>query len=137
MSADISILVVDDYSTMRRIIRNILHELGYRNVSEAADGNAALPILATGTVDLLITDWNMPGMPGLELLKRVRESSAHGSLPVLMLTAEAKREQIVEAAKAGANGYIVKPFTPATLKSKIEKLFPYAEAVTPAPVAAP
>ena len=130
MSKHINILVVDDYSTMRRIIKNILHELGYRNVLEAADGNAALPILAGGTIDLLVTDWNMPGMPGLDLLKRVRENSSYGSLPVLMLTAEAKREQIVEAARAGANGYIIKPFTPATLKSKLDKLFPDSPAVS-------
>ncbi len=133
MSKDINILVVDDYSTMRRIIKNILHELGYRNVQEAADGNAALQVLATGSIDLLVTDWNMPGMPGLDLLKRVRESSTHPTLPVLMLTAEAKREQIVEAARAGANGYIIKPFTPATLKSKIEKLFPETPPVSAVP----
>jgi two-component system chemotaxis response regulator CheY len=124
MSRYINILVVDDFSTMRRIVRNILRELGYHNILEAADGASALSILANGSVDLLITDWNMPGMPGLELLKRVRESSVHGNMPVLMLTAEAKREQIVEAARAGANGYIIKPFTTATLKSKIEALFP-------------
>jgi len=124
MNRNINILVVDDFSTMRRIIRNILRELGFHNILEAADGASALSMLATGSVDLLVTDWNMPGMPGLELLKRVRESSVFGSMPVLMLTAEAKREQIVEAARAGANGYIIKPFTTATLKSKIEMLFP-------------
>lgn len=124
MNRNINILVVDDFSTMRRIIRNILRELGYHNILEAADGASALSMLSAGTVDLLVTDWNMPGMPGLELLKRVRESSVYGSMPVLMLTAEAKREQIVEAARAGANGYIIKPFTTATLKSKIEALFP-------------
>jgi two-component system chemotaxis response regulator CheY len=124
MNRNINILVVDDFSTMRRIIRNILRELGFHNILEAADGASALSILATGSVDLLVTDWNMPGMPGLELLKRVRESNVYGSMPVLMLTAEAKREQIVEAARAGANGYIIKPFTTATLKSKIEMLFP-------------
>jgi two-component system chemotaxis response regulator CheY len=124
MSRDINILIVDDFSTMRRIVRNIFRELGYHNILEAADGASALSILSTGSVDLLVTDWNMPGMPGLDLLKRVRESSVYGSMPVLMLTAEAKREQIVEAARAGANGYIIKPFTTATLKSKIEMLFP-------------
>jgi len=124
MNRNINILVVDDFSTMRRIVRNILRELGYHNILEAADGASALSILAAGNVDLLVTDWNMPGMPGLELLKRVRESSVYGSMPVLMLTAEAKREQIVEAARSGANGYIIKPFTTATLKSKIEMLFP-------------
>lgn len=124
MSRDINILIVDDFSTMRRIVRNIFRELGYHNILEAADGASALSILSTGSVDLLVTDWNMPGMPGLDLLKRVRESSVYGSMPVLMLTAEAKREQIVEAARAGANGYIIKPFTTATLKSKVEMLFP-------------
>lgn len=124
MNRNINILVVDDFSTMRRIVRNILRELGYHNILEAGDGVSALSMLESGTVDLLVTDWNMPGMPGLELLKRVRESSVYGSMPVLMLTAEAKREQIVEAARAGANGYIIKPFTTATLKSKIEMLFP-------------
>jgi two-component system chemotaxis response regulator CheY len=123
MSNDMNILVVDDFSTMRRIIKNLLHDLGYQNVSEADDGNTALPMLRTGKFDFLITDWNMPGMPGLELLKIVRADSALSKLPVLMLTAEAKREQIIEAAQAGVNGYVIKPFTAATLKEKIDKIF--------------
>ena len=122
MSADIKFLVVDDFSTMRRIIKNLLHDLGYKNVSEADDGNTALPMLKTGKFDFLITDWNMPGMPGLELLKAVRGDPRLAKLPVLMLTAEAKREQIVEAAQAGVNGYVIKPFTAATLKEKIDKI---------------
>jgi two-component system chemotaxis response regulator CheY len=122
MSADIKFLVVDDFSTMRRIIKNLLHDLGYKNVSEADDGNTALPMLKTGKFDFLITDWNMPGMPGLDLLKNVRADAALASMPVLMLTAEAKREQIVEAAQAGVNGYVIKPFTAATLKEKIDKI---------------
>src|SRR5690606_30071356 len=92
------------------------------NVQEADDGNTALPILKSGNIDFLITDWNMPGMPGLELLKAVRGDPALAKLPVLLLTAEAKREQIVEAAQAGVNGYVVKPFTAQTLKEKIEKI---------------
>jgi two-component system chemotaxis response regulator CheY len=119
-----NILVVDDFSTMRRIIKNLLHDLGYAKVTEADDGNTALPLLKNGNFDFLITDWNMPGMPGLELLKQVRADSRLAKLPVLMLTAEAKREQIVEAAQAGVSGYVIKPFTAQTLKEKIDKIFP-------------
>jgi two-component system chemotaxis response regulator CheY len=115
-------LVVDDYSTMRRIVKNLLHDLGYANVTEADDGNTALPLLQAGGFDFLITDWNMPGMPGLDLLKAVRANEKLKKMPVLMLTAEAKREQIVEAAQAGVNGYVIKPFTAATLKEKIDKI---------------
>jgi two-component system, chemotaxis family, chemotaxis protein CheY len=122
MSTSLRFLVVDDFSTMRRIVKNFLNDLGYNNVQEADDGNTALPILKTGAVDFLITDWNMPVMPGLELLKAVRGDPALAKLPVLLLTAEAKREQIVEAAQAGVNGYVVKPFTAQTLKEKIEKI---------------
>lgn len=122
MAAELRFLVVDDFSTMRRIVKNFLNDLGYTNVTEADDGNTALPILKTGNVDFLVTDWNMPGMPGLDLLKAVRADPALAKLPVLLVTAEAKREQIVEAAQAGVNGYVVKPFTAATLKEKIEKI---------------
>ena len=122
MSKDMKFLVVDDYSTMRRIVKNLLHDLGYANVTEADDGNTALPLLNSGGFDFLITDWNMPGMPGLDLLKAVRASDKLKKMPVLMLTAEAKREQIVEAAQAGVNGYVIKPFTAATLKEKIDKI---------------
>jgi len=115
-------LVVDDFSTMRRIIKNLLHDLGYSNVTEADDGNSALPLLQQGSFDFLITDWNMPGMPGLELLKAVRADARLKQMPVLMLTAESKREQIVEAAQAGVNGYVIKPFTAVTLKEKIDKI---------------
>jgi two-component system chemotaxis response regulator CheY len=119
---NMNILVVDDFSTMRRIIKNLLHDLGYANVTEADDGNTALPLLKGGNFDFLITDWNMPGMPGLELLKQVRADPRLGKMPVLMLTAEAKREQIVEAVQAGVSGYVIKPFTAATLKEKIDKI---------------
>ncbi|PZN32918.1 MAG: chemotaxis protein CheY [Proteobacteria bacterium] len=122
MSKDMKFLVVDDFSTMRRIIKNLLNDLGYANVAEADDGTTALPMLQTGNYDFLITDWNMPGMPGLELLKTVRADPKLAKLPVLMLTAEAKREQIIEAAQAGVNGYVIKPFTAVTLKEKIDKI---------------
>jgi two-component system, chemotaxis family, chemotaxis protein CheY len=122
MSSSIRFLVVDDFSTMRRIIKNFLTDLGYTSVTEADDGKTALPVLKSGVVDFLITDWNMPGMPGLELLKEVRSDPALKKLPVLLVTAEAKREQIVEAAQAGVNGYVVKPFTAQTLKEKIDKI---------------
>jgi two-component system chemotaxis response regulator CheY len=119
---NLNFLVVDDFSTMRRIIKNLLHDLGYANVTEADDGNTALPLLREGNFDFLITDWNMPGMPGLDLLKHVRADARLGKMPVLMLTAEAKREQIVEAAQAGVSGYVIKPFTAVTLKEKIDKI---------------
>ena len=117
------ILIVDDFSTMRRIIKNLLRDLGFNNTLEADDGITALPILQAGGIDFLITDWNMPGMQGIDLLKTVRADEKLSTLPVLMVTAETKREQIIEAAQAGVNGYIVKPFTAATLKEKIEKIF--------------
>ncbi len=122
MASSIRFLVVDDFSTMRRIIKNFLTDLGYTNITEADDGKTALPVLKSGVVDFLITDWNMPGMPGLELLKEVRNDPATKKIPVLLVTAEAKREQIVEAAQAGVNGYVVKPFTAQTLKEKIDKI---------------
>jgi two-component system chemotaxis response regulator CheY len=122
------ILIVDDFSTMRRIIKNLLRDLGFTNTSEADDGKTALPILQRGDFDFLVTDWNMPGMTGIELLKAVRADARLSSLPVLMVTAEAKRDQIVEAATAGVNGYVVKPFTAAALKEKIEKIFERLEA---------
>jgi two-component system, chemotaxis family, chemotaxis protein CheY len=122
VSKDMKFLVVDDFSTMRRIIKNLLNDLGYANVTEADDGQTALPILQGGGIDFLVTDWNMPGMPGLDLLKAVRSDPKLAKLPVLMLTAEAKREQIIEAAQAGVNGYVIKPFTALTLKEKIDKI---------------
>jgi two-component system chemotaxis response regulator CheY len=122
------ILIVDDFSTMRRIIKNLLRDLGYTNTQEADDGKTALPMLQSGDFDFLVTDWNMPGMTGIDLLKAVRADDRLGELPVLMVTAEAKRDQIVEAATAGVNGYVVKPFTAAALKEKIEKIFDRIEA---------
>jgi two-component system chemotaxis response regulator CheY len=122
VQSNLNFLVVDDFSTMRRIIKNLLNDLGYANITEADDGTTALPLLKSGKFDFLITDWNMPGMPGLDLVKHVRADARLGKMPVLMLTAEAKREQIVEAVQAGVNGYVIKPFTAATLKEKIEKI---------------
>lgn len=117
------ILIVDDFSTMRRIIKNLLRDLGFNNTEEADDGNTGLPKLQSGNYDFLVTDWNMPGMTGIDLLRAVRADEKLKSLPVLMVTAEAKKEQIVMAAQEGVNGYIVKPFTAQTLKEKIEKIF--------------
>lgn len=121
--SNMNILVVDDFSTMRRIIKGLLQDLGYGNITEADDGLTALPMLKAGNFDFLITDWNMPGMPGVELLRQVRADERLSKLPVLMLTAEAKREQIIEAAQAGVSGYVIKPFTAAILKEKIDKIF--------------
>lgn len=128
MDRNMKILIVDDFSTMRRIIKNLLRDLGYNNTHEADDGNTALPMLRSGNFDFLVTDWNMPGMTGIDLLKAVRAEERLASMPVLMVTAEQKREQIVEAANAGVNGYIVKPFTAVTLKEKLDKIFDRLEA---------
>lgn len=125
------ILIVDDFSTMRRIIKNLLRDLGFNNTSEADDGSSALPMLRTGSFQFLITDWNMPGMTGIELLKAVRADESLKTLPVLMVTAEQKREQIIEAAQAGVNGYVVKPFTATTLKEKIDKIFERIDGANP------
>jgi two-component system chemotaxis response regulator CheY len=122
------ILVVDDFSTMRRIIRNLLRDLGFNNSVEADDGTTALPMLKSSNFDLVVTDWNMPGMQGIDLLRAMRSDARLKDIPVLMVTAEAKREQIVEAAQAGVNGYVVKPFTAQTLKEKIDKVFERIEA---------
>lgn len=116
-------LVVDDFSTMRRIVRNLLKELGYTNVDEAEDGAVALNKLRGGSFEFVVSDWNMPNMTGIELLRAIRADAALKHLPVLMVTAEAKKENIVEAAQAGASGYVVKPFTAATLEEKLNKIF--------------
>lgn len=128
LNKDMRILVVDDFSTMRRIIKNLLRDLGLNNTQEADDGLTALPMLQAGGFDFLITDWNMPGMQGIDLLRAVRADAQLKSLPVLMVTAEQKREQIITAAEAGVNGYIVKPFTAVTLKEKIDKIFARVDA---------
>jgi len=115
-------LVVDDFSTMRRIIRNLLKELGFNNVEEAEDGAMALKKLRDGDFDFIVSDWNMPNMDGLTMLQNVRADDALKDIPVLMVTAEAKKENIIAAAQAGASGYIVKPFTAATLDEKLNKI---------------
>ena len=123
MDKNMKILVVDDFSTMRRIVKNLLRDLGFTNTHEADDGSTAWPMLQNGDYDFVVTDWNMPGMTGIELLQKIRSDDRLKSVPVLMVTAEAKRDQIVAAAQAGVNGYVVKPFTAAALKEKIEKIF--------------
>lgn len=117
------ILIVDDFSTMRRIVKNLLGDLGFTNTEEADDGKTAWPMLQGGGFDFVVTDWNMPGMTGIDLLKAIRGDENLKGLPVLMVTAEAQRDQIIEAAKAGVNGYIIKPFTAVTLKEKLDKIF--------------
>jgi two-component system chemotaxis response regulator CheY len=116
-------LIVDDFSTMRRIIRNLLKELGYSNVDEAEDGVMALAKLRSDSFDFVVSDWNMPNMDGLTMLQQIRADPALAKLPVLMVTAEAKKENIIAAAQAGASGYVVKPFTAATLDEKLNKIF--------------
>ena len=116
-------LVVDDFATMRRIIRNLLKELGFSNVDEAEDGVSALQKLRNERFDFVVSDWNMPNMTGIDLLRNIRADEQLKSLPVLMVTAEAKKENIIAAAQAGASGYVVKPFTAATLDEKLKKIF--------------
>lgn len=123
LNPDMTILAVDDFSTMRRIMRNMLRQLGYNNILEADDGVTALSTLKQEKIDFVISDWNMPQMTGLELLKAIRADDQLKNIPVLMVTAEALKENIVEAVKAGVNNYVVKPFTAETLKEKIEAIF--------------
>jgi two-component system chemotaxis response regulator CheY len=123
LDKNMKVLVVDDFSTMRRIVKNLLRDLGFTNISEADDGNTALPMLQGGDFDFVVTDWNMPGMQGIDLLRAIRADASLAHIPVLLITAEAKKEQIVMAAQAGVNGYIVKPFTAGTLKTKLDKIF--------------
>ena len=120
---NLKFLVVDDFSTMRRIVRNLLKELGFSNVQEAEDGVDALNKLRSEPFDFVVSDWNMPNMTGIDLLRAIRADDSLKHLPVLMVTAEAKKENIIEAAKAGASGYVVKPFTAATLDEKLKKIF--------------
>jgi two-component system chemotaxis response regulator CheY len=123
VDANMKFLVVDDFSTMRRIVRNLLKELGFINVQEAEDGVDALTKLRSESFDFVVSDWNMPNMTGIDLLREIRKDPTLKHLPVLMVTAEAKRENIIEAAQAGASGYVVKPFTAATLDEKLKKIF--------------
>ncbi len=121
---DMTVLVVDDFSTMRRIVRNILRELDFKDILEADDGSSAVEILKTQKVDLIVSDWNMPKMTGLDLLKFVRSNEPTKDLPFLMVTAEAQKENIVEAVKAKVSNYIIKPFTAVTLSEKLSKILP-------------
>ncbi|CAG0952767.1 Chemotaxis protein CheY [Planctomycetaceae bacterium] len=121
--ANMKFLVVDDFSTMRRIVRNLLKELGFTNVLEAEDGADGLNKLRAEQFDFVVSDWNMPNMTGIDMLRAIRADEKLKHLPVLMVTAEAKRENIIEAAQAGASGYVVKPFTAATLDEKLKKIF--------------
>lgn len=122
MGSDPRFLIVDDFSTMRRIVRNLLKEIGYGNAEEAEDGSVALAMLRSSKFDFVVSDINMPNMNGFELLKNMRADDTLKSIPVLMVTAEAKKEDIVAAAQGGASGYIVKPFTKATLEEKVQKI---------------
>ena len=126
MPADLNmkILVVDDHESMRRIEKQILNDLGYPNVDMADDGSTALPMLASGSYDFVITDWNMPEMEGIDLLKAIRADQKLSKTPVLLVTAESKKEKIVEAAKAGVNDYVIKPFNAEILSNKISRIFP-------------
>jgi two-component system, chemotaxis family, chemotaxis protein CheY len=121
-NADMKFLVVDDFSTMRRIVRNLLKEAGYANADEAEDGQVGLAKLKAGKFDFVITDINMPNMTGFELIRAMRADPTLAKIPVLVVSAEAKKEDIVNAAQAGANGYIVKPFTKLTLEEKLGKI---------------
>ncbi|MFP5238771.1 MAG: chemotaxis response regulator CheY [Acidobacteriota bacterium] len=123
VNKDMRVLVVDDFSTMRRIIKNILRQLGFTNIIEADDGTTAWEILNKDRIDFVISDWNMPKMPGIELLRKVRASEEFATMPFLMVTAEAQQENIIEAVQAKVSNYIVKPFTAETLGQKIEKIF--------------
>lgn len=123
INPNIRILVVDDFSTMRRIIKNILRQLGFNNVVEADDGTTAWDVLNKDRIEFIISDWNMPQMTGIDLLRKVRASEEFGDLPFLMVTAEAQQENIIEAVQAKVSNYIVKPFTPEVMKQKIDKIF--------------
>ena len=123
MKNDMKILVVDDFATMRRILRNVLKQLGFTNISEADNGKTALKELKKDTYDLVLCDWNMPEMPGIDLLNKVRSDDELKSIPFVMVTAEAQKDNILEAVKAGVSSYIVKPFTPETVSTKLKKIF--------------
>jgi two-component system chemotaxis response regulator CheY len=123
INKDMNILVVDDHESMRRIVKQALNDLGFKNVEMADDGSTALPMLKEGKFDFLVSDWNMPEMQGIDLLKAVRADGNISKMPVLMITAEAKKEQIIEAAKSGVNDYVIKPFNRETLNTKIENVF--------------
>ncbi len=121
---NMKVLVVDDFSTMRRIVKNILRQLGFTNLVEADDGTTAWEVINSDKIDFIVSDWNMPQMTGIELLRKVRASDKYANTPFLMVTAEAQQENIIEAVQAKVSNYIVKPFTAEILKQKIDKIFP-------------
>jgi len=123
MDLNMKVLIVDDFATMRRIVRNILKQIGFKNIIEADDGKSALKELKKGKVDLILCDWNMPEMPGIDLLKAVRSDNELKDIPFVMVTAEAQKDNIVEAVKAGVSNYVVKPFTAETISEKLTKVF--------------
>jgi two-component system chemotaxis response regulator CheY len=123
MDLNMKVLIVDDFATMRRIVRNILKQIGFKNIAEADDGKSALKELKKGKIDLILCDWNMPEMPGIDLLKAVRSDDELKSIPFVMVTAEAQKDNIVEAVKAGVSNYVVKPFTAETINEKLSKVF--------------
>jgi len=123
MDLNMKILIVDDFATMRKILRNILKQIGFKNISEADDGKSALKILKKENFDLILSDWNMPEISGLELLNKVKSDNELKNIPFVMVTAEAQKDNILEAVKAGVNSYILKPFTPETVREKLNKVF--------------
>jgi two-component system chemotaxis response regulator CheY len=123
LDLSLKVLVVDDFSTMRRIVKNLLKQIGYSNIEEAEDGVQALSKLQNGGFGLVVSDWNMPNMDGLEMLKAVRQDPSLKDIPVLMVTAEAEKEKVITAIQAGVNNYVVKPFTGEILKEKLDKIF--------------
>ncbi len=122
MDTSIKVLIVDDFATMRRILKNILKQLGFKNLVEADDGTTAWEVLEGQKIDLIISDWNMPKMTGLELLKKVRASDQYARAPFLMVTAEAQKQNVIEAVQAGVSNYVVKPFTAEAISDKLEKI---------------
>jgi len=123
MDLNMKVLVVDDFATMRRIVKNILNQIGFKNIIEADDGSSALEVLKKNKVDLIMSDWNMPKVTGLELLKAVRSDESMKDMPFLMVTAEGQKDSVVQTVQAGVSDYIVKPFTADTVKEKLEKMF--------------
>jgi two-component system chemotaxis response regulator CheY len=123
VDTSIKVLIVDDFATMRRIVKGVLKQLGFNNIIEAEDGNAALEELKKEKIGLIVSDWNMPNMSGLDLLKAVRGNEQFKSIPFIMVTAEGQKENVIEAVKSGVSNYIVKPFTPETFNEKLQKVF--------------
>ncbi len=123
MDPSMKILVVDDFSTMRRILKNILKQLGFKNIIEADDGTTALDEMKKNKFDLIISDWNMPKMTGIDFLREIRGSDEYKEIPFLMVTAEAQKQNVIEAVKAGVSNYVVKPFTAEQISDKLEKIF--------------